>query len=305
MHRYDLTDAQWRLIALSLPRPLPPRRRRPPLARPPPPGQRHPLAPAHRRPLARHPRALRPLAGRLRPPQPLAPGRHLGQHPRCPPVSPRRRRAHRARPLVRRCLRHPRQPGRRRGGKKIRVTGHGWAGRSRRKWRSRLTMRWAARAAASAPRSTWPATAAASCWRRWSPPGRGTSRRPSSRSCSGRGGRRCGAGRRGRPAWRGTRGTATRARAWLWRHHIEDVIPAQGPAARRALRQGHLPPAEHRGGRGGLVQGVPCPGDPLRQAGGELRRPVDGRRHPLDTPKEADSASNGIVRKSLMYSDEI
>ena len=72
MHRYDLTDAEWRLIVPFFPDRYHPRRRGPPLERPPPPRQRHPLAPPHRRPLARYPRALRPLADRLRPLQPLA-----------------------------------------------------------------------------------------------------------------------------------------------------------------------------------------------------------------------------------------
>src|SRR5262249_24806073 len=74
---------------------------------------------------------------------------------------------------------------------------------------------------------------------------------------------------------------------------------AQGPAARPGLRQGDLPPPEHHRAGGRLVQVVPGAGDALRQAGGELRRPLHHREYTIPPPPLPDSAGSPIVRNDL------
>ena len=118
MRRYELSDRQWARIAPLFSRRPRARGPRPAADRPPADRQRHPLDLAHRRTLARPPRALRALADRLRPLQPLAPRRHLGPHRHLAAGRTGRPGHDRPRPLVHRRLGHPGQPGGRRGAQK-------------------------------------------------------------------------------------------------------------------------------------------------------------------------------------------
>ena len=111
--------------------------------------------------------------------------------------------------------------------------------------------------------------------------------------------------RAGRPTLAGAGGGGQglqlpRVRDWLKRRHIEPVIPTRKDQPReRGLRQGQLPAAEHHRAGGGLVQVVPGVGVPLRQAGRQLRRPVDHRQYPMPPPKVSRSARCPFVRNDL------
>src|SRR5262249_34224436 len=52
---------------------------------------------------------------------------------------------------------------------------------------------------------------------------------------------------------------------------------------------------------GRLVQVVPGAGDPLRQAGRQLRRPVDRRQHPIPPPELPGCPRSLIVRNDLAW----
>ena len=118
-------------------------------------------------------------------------------------------------------------------------------------------MRWGVRAAGSGRRSTWSVTATASSWRSTSRPGRRTRARRSSRRWPGD----CSTAAVARPLagpLGGGQGLQLSGHPPLVSQAADrgGHPDAQGPAARRALRQGEVSAAEHHRASGRLVQGV-------------------------------------------------
>ena len=265
-----------------LPRPLPPRPGRPSLEGPPPPGQRHPLAPPHRRPLARHPRRYGPWqtvydrfnrwrkdgtwakildALLLR----LDRAGGIDRDLWCVDATISRAHASAAGAGKKSCPR-PRLGGPP-AAQVVEPEDHA-LGRSRGGFSTKVHLVCDSQGILLA---VW-VTAGQRHESRAFEAAMSRARRPR------RAGRPtlapAGGGRQGLQLPLGAAVAAAAA------HRAGDP-DAEGSAARRGIRQDDLSAAEHRRAGRGLVQVVPGAGDALRQAGGQLYRPVDHRQYPV------------------------